>query len=87
MIVPSDIVARGLESILSEHGEFQVQENLVDCSRASEARLRNLAPDIIIIDPSVFDFQGRKEGRLAIAELCDASVIALEGPAVSVFVL
>ena len=65
MIVPSDIVARGLESILSEHGEFQVQENLVDCSRASEARLRNLAPDIIIIDPSVFYFQGRKEGRLA----------------------
>ena len=87
LIVPSDIVARGLESILSEHGEFQVQENLVDCSRASEARLRNLAPDIIIIDPSVFDFQGRKEGRLAIAELCDASVIALEGPAVTEDVL
>ena len=87
MIVPSDIVARGLVSILSEHGEFQVQENLVDCSRASEARLRNLAPDIIVIDPSVFDFQGRKEGRLAIAELCDASVIALEGPAVTEDVL
>ena len=66
LIVPSDIVARGLESILSEHGEFQVQENLVDCSRASEARLRNLAPDIIIIDPSVFDFQGRKEDRKSV---------------------
>ncbi len=81
LIVPSDIVARGLESILSEHGGFQVLENLVDCSRASAARLRNLAPDVIVIDPSVFDFQSRKEGRLTIAELCDASVVALEGPA------
>ncbi len=83
LIVPSDIVARGLESILSECGEFQVRENLVDCSRVSAARLRNLAPDIIIIDPSVFDFQSRKEGRLTIAELCDASVVALEGPGVT----
>ncbi len=83
LIMPSDIVARGLESILSEHEGFLVQENLVDCSRASEAKLRNLSPDVIIIDPSVFDYQSRKEGRLAIAELCDASVIALEGPAVT----
>ncbi len=83
LIVPSDIVARGLECILSESGEFQVRENLVDCSRVSAARLRNLAPDIIIIDPSVFDFQSRKEGRLTIAELCDASVVALEGPGVT----
>ncbi len=83
LIVPSDIVARGLESILSEHGEFRVQENLVDCSRAVEARLRALAPDVVIIDPSVFDFRSRKEGRLALAELCDAAVIALEGPAVT----
>ncbi len=83
LIVPSGIVARGLESILSESGEFQVLENLVDCSRTSAARLRNLASDVIIIDPSVFDFQSRREGRLTIAELCDASVIALEGPGVT----
>ncbi len=83
LIVPSDIVARGLESILSECGEFQVLENLVDCSRASAAKLRNLAPDIIIIDPSVFDFQSRRDGRLTIAELCDASVVALEGSGVA----
>ncbi len=47
------------------------------------SRLRGLAPDIIILDPSVFDYQSRKEGRMAIAELCDASVAALEGPTVT----
>lgn len=31
----------------------------------------------------MFDFQSRKEGRLTIAELCDASVVALEGPGVT----
>ena len=87
LIVPSDVVARGLGSILAEDGGFQVQENLVDCSRSSESRLRNLAPDVVIIDPSVFDFQRRKEGRLALAELCDASVVALEGPALGEDVL
>ncbi len=83
LIVPSGIVARGLESILSEQGDFKVLDNLVDCSRASMSRLRGLAPDIIILDPSVFDYQSRKEGRMAIAELCDASVAALEGPTVT----
>lgn len=87
LIVPSDVVARGLVSILSEDGGFLIQENLVDCSRSSESRLRGLEPDVIIIDPSVFDFQRRKEGRLALAELCDASVVALEVPALGEDVL
>lgn len=87
LIVPSDIIARGLESILSGQVGFQVQDNLVDCSRASEARLRSLSPDIVIIDPSVFDYQSRKEGRMVLAELCDASVIALEGTGVTEDVL
>lgn len=79
LIIPSDIVARGLESILSEQGEFKVLENLFDCSKSSEARLRCLAPDVIIIDPSVFDFKSRKDGRAMLSEISDASVIALEG--------
>ena len=79
LIIPSDIVARGLGSILSEQGEFKVLENLFDCSKSSEAKLRSLAPDVIIIDPSVFDFKSRKDGRALLAEVSDASVIALEG--------
>lgn len=83
LIVPSDIIARGLSGILSDNADFTVQENLRDCSKASEARLRNLDTDVIIIDPAVFDFQSRKDGRVLIAESSDASVIALEGPAVT----
>ncbi len=83
LIVPSDIIARGLSGILSDNADFTVQENLRDYSKASEARLRNLDTDVIIIDPAVFDFQSRKDGRVLIAESSDASVIALEGPAVT----
>jgi DNA-binding NarL/FixJ family response regulator len=83
LIVPSDIIVRGLESILADQPDFIVQENLVDCSKASEAKLRSLSPDLVIIDPLVFDYQSRKDGRVALAELCDASVIAIEGPAVT----
>ncbi len=83
LIVPSDIIARGLSGILSDNADFTVQENLRDYSKTSEARLRNLDTDVIIIDPAVFDFQSRKDGRVLIAESSDASVIALEGPAVT----
>ena len=83
LIIPSDIVARGLESILADQDLFLVQENLVDFSRTSETRLRNLDPDVVIVDPAVFDFRSRKDSRLQIAEFCDASVLAVEGSAVT----
>lgn len=83
MIIPSDIVARGLKSILDESGEFQVVENLYDCSRTGKARLRNIEPDVVVIDPTVLDFQGRKDGRIIIGEICDAAVVALEGPSMN----
>ena len=86
LIVPSDIVARGLGSILEE-GEFRVRENLYDFSRASEARLRILDPDVVIVDPVVFDFKSRREGRNILADTCDAIVIALDGPSVTEDVL
>lgn len=82
-IIPSDIVARGFESVLSGQGDFLVLENLVDYSKPREARLRILDPDVVIVDPAVFDFRSRKDGRLLISELCDASVLVLEGPAVT----
>lgn len=55
----------------------------MDYSKPREARLRILDPDVVIVDPAVFDFRSRKDGRLLICELCDASVLALEGPAVT----
>lgn len=78
LIIPSRIVARGLEAVLAEHGEFRVEGILTDISHASEARLRNMDADVIVIDPVVFDYVSRVSGRSRISEHTDASVVALK---------
>ena len=78
LIIPSQIVARGIEAVLAEHGEFRVEGILTDLSHASEARLRNMDADVIIIDPVVFDYVSRMTGRSRIAEHSDAAVVALK---------
>ena len=78
LIIPSKIVARGLEAVLRELGEFRVEGILSDLSHASEARLRNMAADVIVIDPIVFDHYSRNNVRAHIAECCNASVLAVD---------
>lgn len=78
LIMPSMIVARGIEAVLAEHGEFRVEGILSDLSHASEARLRNMDADVIIIDPVVFDYVSRASGRARLAENSSAAVIALK---------
>ncbi|MBQ9173240.1 MAG: response regulator transcription factor [Bacteroidales bacterium] len=75
-IIPSIILARGLESILSDMGEFETMGILTDLSRSSETRLRNMDADIIIIDPIVFDYESRANIRSILAEHSSAAVIA-----------
>lgn len=77
LIVPSKIVARGVEAVLSEIGEFKVEGILTDLSRASEARLKNMDADVIVVDPIVFDYVSRAGGRQRISESSDAAVAAL----------
>lgn len=77
LIIPSKIVARGLEAVLSELGEFRVEGILSDLSHASESRLRNMDADVIVVDPVVFDYISRMHIRSRIAEHSDAAVIAL----------
>ena len=77
LIIPSKIVARGLEAVLSELGEFRVEGILTDLSHASEARLRNVDADVIVIDPIVFDYYSRNNVRARIAECCNASVLVV----------
>ena len=60
LIIPSILIARGVESVLSDLGEFHVSGILTDLSRTSETKLRNMDADLIIVDPSVFDYQSRK---------------------------
>ena len=78
LIMPSKIVARGIESVLGELGEFRVEGILTDLSRTSEAHLKNMDVDVIIIDPCVFDYVSRGSGRSRIAEYSDAAVVALQ---------
>ena len=77
LIIPSKIVARGLEAVLSELGEFRVEGILSDLSHASESRLRNMDADVIVIDPVVFDYISRMHVRSRMAEHSDAAVVAL----------
>lgn len=77
LIIPSKIVARGMEAVLSELGEFRVEGILSDLSHASESRLRNMDADVIIIDPIVFDYVSRLDGRARLAEHSNAAVVAL----------
>ena len=77
LIIPSMIVARGIEAVLSELGEFRVEGILSDLSHASEARPRNMDADVIVIDPIVFDHVSRLNGRSRLAEHSNAAVVAL----------
>lgn len=75
LIIPSIIMARGLESIFADMGEFETIGLLTDLSRSSETRLRNMDADIIIIDPMVFSFESRMSCRSILAEHSNAAVI------------
>lgn len=77
LIMPSKIVARGIETVLRDLGEFRVEGILSDLSRASETRLHNLDVDVILIDPIVFDYVSRVNVRSRLAEYSDAAVVAV----------
>lgn len=77
LIVPSKIVARGIEAVLSELGEFRVEGILTDLSHSSELRLKNMDADVIIIDPVVFDYMSRTSVRARMSEYSDAAIVAL----------
>ena len=78
LIVPSKIVARGIEAVLSELGEFRVEGILTDLSPASQMRLRTIEADVIVLDPVVFDFVSRSSVSSHISEYSDAAVVGLQ---------
>lgn len=58
LVEPSAIVAAGLQELIKVHREFEVVAVLADCCHYTE-RIRSLQPDIIVINPSVVDYQHR----------------------------
>jgi len=78
LIVPSKIMARGIETVLCETGEFRVEGILTDLSHSCEIRLKNISADVIIIDPVISDYMSRLSVRERIAAHSDAAVVALK---------
>lgn len=76
LIIPSIIVARGLENVLSELGEFEVKSILSDLSSSSVARLRNMHVDVVVFDPSVLDYTSRLKGKSMLSSYTDAPIVA-----------
>lgn len=77
LVEPSQIVARGLERVFEDLGEFRVTDILSDLSRSTCARLRQMDADIILVDPSVFDIDSRMNVRSILSEFTDVPVVAV----------
>ena len=77
IITPSVMVAKGIESILNDMGEFRVSGILTDLGRGDELRLKNMDMDLIIRDPSVLGSEARSGGKSYLAGFSDAPVLAL----------
>lgn len=77
LIVPSVFISRGLESVLEDSGDFRVCVRLPELGEAGRLELADSDPDVIILDPSVFEVSARKNACAKIHELTSAPVFAL----------
>lgn len=75
LIVPSLVVAKGLETILGEAGGFEVCGIMSDLSSTAAVRLRNMDVDVVVFDPMVLDYGTRSRCRALISEYTDAAVV------------
>ena len=76
IVVPSAIAAKGLEQVFNDLGEFEVCAILQDLSGPVETQLRTMAPDAVIVDPSIADYASRPALKSRIEENTGAAVLA-----------
>ena len=76
LIMPSRIMARGIEGVFHDLGEFKVEGIVSDISSREEAMLKNMSVDAIIVDPAVFAHSSRGNVKHFISEYTDAPVVA-----------
>ena len=76
LVTPSAIVARGLEQVFRDLGEFDVCGILTDLSGG----LRGWDADAVIVDPEVVDFASRSQLKVRISDSTDAAVLVLASP-------
>ena len=77
LITPSKIIARGINAILSDYGDFRLEAILSDISRENENVLKNTSVDIIIIDTGLWGYSSRRQFRSLISEYSDATIIGV----------
>ena len=61
---------------MAEHSEFEVVDTLPDWGRYGE-RLTVLAPDAVVVDPCLFDFQKRNTVRSLLPDLHQTALVAI----------
>lgn len=76
LIMPSRVMARGLEGVFHDLGEFKVEGIVSDISPREEVMMKNMSADAVIVDPAVFAHSLRAVARQQISELTDAAVVA-----------
>lgn len=76
LIMPSRVMARGIEGVFHDLGEFQVEGIVPDLSPREEAMLKNLSADAIIVDPAVFAHSSQSNARQYISAYTDAAIVA-----------
>lgn len=76
LVEPSPIVATGISAILSQSGGHEIAGIIPDNSYMAE-RLRMLAPDVVILNPSLLDRSRSQPIRSAYPVLNDSLLIAL----------
>lgn len=76
LIMPSRVMARGLEGVFHDLGEFKVEGIISDFSSREETILKNTSADIVIVDPAVFPHSAQEGVRQYISEYTDAAVVA-----------
>lgn len=79
LIIPSLIIAKGIESILADVGEFEVSGIFTDLSPSNTSRIKNLDPDVVVIDPTAVDFASRSRIRSLVSGYTSASLVAFSG--------
>lgn len=77
LITPSKIIARGINAILSDYGDFRLEAILSDILRENENVLKNTSVDIIIIDTGLWGYSSRRQFRSLISEYSDAAIIGV----------
>ena len=76
LIEPSAIVSRGIRALLSEHPEFENLTVYNDLAHGLE-QLPRLQPDLLLINPSVIDFQKRLLVRTLSPTLNEITLVAV----------